>query len=108
MTLCIKVIVAKWQQLATSWASTSTASACLGAVLLKFATSEDYQAMVRRHKGLAGTKLGLDEDLMPTQQAHKSKLWPLFKEAKVAGKRAFWHATELFVDGIQICLPSSI
>jgi hypothetical protein len=45
-----------------------------------------------------GTKLGLDEDLMPTQQAHKSELWPLFKEAKATGKRAFWRVVELFVD----------
>jgi hypothetical protein len=59
-------------------------------------------------KGLAGTKLGLDEDLTPTQQAHKSKLWPLFKEAKVASKHAFWRITELFVDDTQICPPSSI
>jgi hypothetical protein len=37
--------------------------------------------------------MGLDEDLTPTQQAHKSKLWPLFKEAKAAGKWAFWWAS---------------
>ncbi len=59
-------------------------------------------------KGLAGTKLGLDEDLTPTQQARKSKLWPLFKEAKATGKRAFWRTVELFVDSTQICPPSSI
>jgi hypothetical protein len=54
------------------------------------------------------TKLGLDEDLTPTQQARKSELWPLFKEAKAAGKRAFWRAVKLFVDGTQICPSSSI
>jgi hypothetical protein len=37
-------------------------------MLLKFATSEDRQALLRRHKGLARTKLGLDEDLTPAQQ----------------------------------------
>jgi hypothetical protein len=58
-------------------------------MLLKLATSENHQATLRRRKGLVGTKMGLNEDFMPTQQAHKSKLWPLFKEAKVAGKRAF-------------------
>ncbi|CAK9866966.1 unnamed protein product [Sphagnum jensenii] len=41
MKLHIKVIVAKWQRPATSWASTLTASTCPGAVLLKFAMSED-------------------------------------------------------------------
>jgi hypothetical protein len=55
-----------------------------------------------------GTKLGLDEDLTPMQQARKSEMWPLFKEAKVAGKCAFWRAIELFVNDIQICPPSSI
>ncbi len=45
--------------------------------------------MLGRHKGLVGTKLGLDEDLTPTQQARKSKMWSLFKEAKATGKRAF-------------------
>jgi hypothetical protein len=100
MRLCVKVVVAMRQQLATSWASTSTVSARLGVVLLKFATSEDRQAALQGHKGLAGTKLGLDEDLTPTQQARKSELWPLFKEAKVAGKHAFWRATELFVNDI--------
>jgi hypothetical protein len=44
---------------------------------------------LRGHKGLARTKLGLDEDLTPTQQARKPKLWLLFKEAKAVGKHAF-------------------
>jgi hypothetical protein len=64
----------------TKWAST---------VLFKFATSEDRQAALRRRKGLARTKLGLDEDPTPTQQARKSKLWPLFKEAKAVNKHTF-------------------
>ncbi|CAK9876989.1 unnamed protein product [Sphagnum jensenii] len=67
MRLRVKVIAAKWQQFVTSRASTSTASACPGVVILKFATSEDRQAALRGHKGLVGTKLGLDEDLTPTQ-----------------------------------------
>ncbi len=52
--------------------------------------------------------MGLDEDLTPAQQARMSKLWPLFKEAKVTGKRAFWCTVELFINNIQICPPSSI
>jgi hypothetical protein len=71
-----------------------------------FATSEDRQAALQGHKGLAGIKLGLDEDLTPTQQACKSKLWLLFKKARATGKHTFWHATELFIDGTQICPPS--
>jgi hypothetical protein len=82
------------------WAFTSTAGARHGAVLLKFATSEDCQATLGGHKGLTGTKLGMDEDLTPTQQVCKSELWSLFKEAKAANKRAFWRAAELFINNI--------
>jgi hypothetical protein len=59
------------------------------AVLFNFATNEGHQAALRGRKGLVGTKLGLDEVLTLAQQARKSKLWPLFKEAKVIGKHAF-------------------
>jgi hypothetical protein len=41
MRLCIKVVVVTRQRPAISQASTSTTSARLGMVLLKFATSED-------------------------------------------------------------------
>ncbi len=41
-------------------------SARFGTVLLKFATSENRQVALRGCKGLVGTKLGLDKDLMPT------------------------------------------
>jgi hypothetical protein len=108
MKLRAKVIAATWQWPMTTRASTLTTGVRPGVVLLKFATGEDRQAALWRRKGLAGTKLGLDEDLIPAQQAHKSKLWPLFKEAKAAGKRAFWRAIELFINGTQICPPSSI
>jgi hypothetical protein len=57
------------------------------------------QAVLRGCKGLARTKLGLDGDFMPAQQVHKSELWLLFKEAKVANKCIFWRTTKLFVDG---------
>jgi hypothetical protein len=73
----------------TAHAFNSAASARLGAVLFKFATSDDHQAVLSRRKGLAGTKLGVDKALTPTQQAHKLELWSLFKEAKAAGNRAF-------------------
>jgi hypothetical protein len=65
MRLRVKVVAAKRQRLATLRASTSTTSP--DAVLLKFVMNEDRQAALRRRKGLAGTKLGLDEDLTPTQ-----------------------------------------
>jgi hypothetical protein len=108
MRLHTKVIVATRQQPAIVQASTLIVGAHPDTMLLKFTTNEDHQVTLQGCKGLAGTKLGLDEDLTPTQQTCKSELWPLFKEAKVTSKHAFWHAAELFVDDIQICLPSSI
>jgi hypothetical protein len=72
------------------------------AVLFKFVMSEDCQAALRRCKVLARTKLGLDKDLTLAQQAHKSKLWSLFKEAKATC------TTKLFIDITHICPPSSI
>jgi hypothetical protein len=44
MRLRAKVIVATWQRLTTTWASTSTTRARPGAVLFKFAMNEDRQA----------------------------------------------------------------
>jgi hypothetical protein len=42
---------------------------------------------------------------MPAQQACKSKMWPLFKEANMAGERTFWRAAKFFINTIQICPP---
>jgi hypothetical protein len=108
MNLHAKVVTTMWQWLATEWASALAASMCFGVVLFKSATNEDRQAALRGRKGLVGTTLGRDEDLTPTQQACKSEMWPLFKEAKAAGKCAFWRMVEFFINNIQICLPSSI
>jgi hypothetical protein len=74
MRLRAKVIIATRQQLATMRASTSVVGARFDMVLLKFATNEDRQALLRGRKGIARTKLGLDEDFTPTQQARKLEL----------------------------------
>jgi hypothetical protein len=83
-------------------------SVCPDAVLLKVVTSEDHQVVLQKRKGLAGTKLSLDEDLTLMQQTCKLELWPQFKEAKATNKRVFWCAIKLSVDGIQIWSPSSV
>jgi hypothetical protein len=93
MKLCTKVVAAMQHRLAVARASASIMGTCFNAVLFKFVTNEDHQAVLRGRKGLAGTKLGLDEDLTLAQQACKLKMWPLFKEAKATGKCA----TEFFV-----------
>ncbi len=97
MRLRAKVIVAMRQWLVATRASAPAAGTCLGVMLFKFATNKDRQATLWGCKGLAGTKLGLDKDLTPTQQVRKSELWSLFKEAKAAGEHSFWRIAELFV-----------
>jgi hypothetical protein len=67
MGLHAKVVTATRQRPTTVWASTSATGMCLNAVLLKFSTNEDHQATLQGRKGLAGTKMGLDEDLTPAQ-----------------------------------------
>jgi hypothetical protein len=67
MKLRAKVVVATRQWAEIAWASTLAASTCFDEVLLKFVTSKDCQAALRRRKGLAGIKLGLDKDLTLAQ-----------------------------------------
>jgi hypothetical protein len=83
MKLCAKVVATMWHWPAIVRASALMAGARFDAVLLKFMMSKDYQVVLRACKGLVGTKLGLDKDLTPAQQARKQELWPLYKEAEV-------------------------
>ncbi len=46
MKLCAKVVVATQQWPAIMWASTPMTNVCLNAMLFKFATSEDHQAVL--------------------------------------------------------------
>jgi hypothetical protein len=59
------------------------------AVIIMLASVHDKPMVLRVHKGLQGTKLGLDEDLIPAQQAQKRAAWATFKEAKEAGERVY-------------------
>ncbi len=86
MMMCAKVVATMWHQLMTTRASALVASTGFSKVLFKFVTSEDHQATLWGRRGLARTKLHLDENLTPTQQVRKLELWPLFKEAKTIGK----------------------
>jgi hypothetical protein len=80
-------------------ATTSGSEARPESVLLKFATAEDRQAVLRARKSLAGTCWGLDEDLTPAQQAEKSSKWPEFKAAKEAGnKGVFFKGGTLYIN----------
>jgi hypothetical protein len=69
------------------------------AVLLKFATGADRQAVLRARVRLAGSAWGLDEDLTPAQQQLKTARWPDFRAAKEAGKKGvFFKGATLFIN----------
>jgi hypothetical protein len=67
MKLRAKVIATTQQWPVVAWASTSATSVRPDAVLFKFVMNKDYQAELRRRKGLTRTKLALDDNLKPTQ-----------------------------------------
>ncbi len=71
------------------------------AILLEFASPADRLQVLKARRQLQGTKYGLQEDMTPLQQARKRAAWPVFKEAKAAGKKAYWRADKLFVEGVE-------
>ena len=54
-------------------------------------------AALKRSKVLRARRVFLDVDMTPAQQAARTALEPLFREAKARGDRPFWRAARLFV-----------
>jgi hypothetical protein len=82
-------------------------NACPGAMLFKFATNEDRQGALRRRKGVVGTKLGLDENL--TLRAGMQIGVLVVIQRGQGGKQVHLLArNQAFINGTQICPPSSI
>lgn len=71
-------------------------------VLIEFATAEDRLTVLKARRKLQGTRWGLEEDLTPLQQSKKRAAWPAFKEAKAAGKKAYWRAEKLFINDREV------
>ncbi len=71
------------------------------AVLLEFASPADRLQVLKARRLLAGTKYGLEEDMTPWQLAQKRAAWSTFKNAKTAGKKAYWRAEKLFINGVE-------
>jgi hypothetical protein len=69
MRLRTKVVDATWQLHVIVWAFALAVGACPNVVLLKFTMNKDHQVTLRRCKGLARTKLGLDENLTLASQS---------------------------------------
>ena len=72
-------------------------SATLDHVLVQFAHKKDKQTVFRARGKLAGTPIGMDDDLTQLQQQRKNAAWPAFKEARAKGLRTQWRAEQLWV-----------
>ena len=68
-----------------------------GIVLVQFKTKADKRAVFKARSKLAGTRIGLDEDLTRLQQERKRAAWPVFKDLKAKGTKTQWRAEKLFV-----------
>ena len=56
-----------------------------GLVIVEFDGVADKRLVFKARGKLAGCSFGLDDDLTPLQQKHKSAAWTKFKEAKAQG-----------------------
>lgn len=71
--------------------------AALGHVLVEFKNKADKLKVFKARGKLAGTPVGMDDDLTQLQQQRKNAAWPAFKEATAKGLRTQWPAEKLFV-----------
>ncbi len=39
--------------------------------------------------------------MTPLQQSKKRAAWSAYKDAKTAGKKAYWRAEKLFINGVE-------
>ena len=73
-------------------------SAALGIVLVQFSSKEDKGAVFKARSKLAGTQVGLDDDLTPLQQERKRAAWPAFKAFKAKSVKTQRRAEKLFYE----------
>ncbi|DBA88643.1 TPA: hypothetical protein ACH3X2_000281 [Trebouxia sp. C0005] len=58
---------------------------------------EKKQHKIKASGKLAGTTIGLDDDLTILQQQRRNAAWPAFKDFRLRGVKAQWWAEKLFV-----------
>ena len=78
-----------------------------GSILVDMGTVQDKLWVLKSRKHLRDSQrfrsTGVNEDLTKRQQEAKNAAWPAFKQARQQGKRAYWQADRLFVDGESYC-----
>ena len=68
-----------------------------GIVLVQFEKKEHKLTVFKARGKLAGTKIGIDDDLTRLQQERKNAAWPAFKEYRANGVKTQWRAEKLYV-----------
>lgn len=68
-----------------------------GIVVVQFEKKQHKITVFKARSKLAGTTIGLDDDLTHLQQKRKNAAWHAFKEFKARGVRTQWRAEKLFV-----------
>lgn len=71
--------------------------AAQGIVIVQFEKKQHKITVFKARGKLAGTTIGLDDDLTTLQQQRKNAAWPAFKDFKSKGVRTQWRAEKLFV-----------
>ena len=68
-----------------------------GIVLVQFEKKEHKLTVFKARGKLAGTKIGMDDDLTRLQQQRKNAAWPAFQDYKANGVKTQWRAEKLYV-----------
>lgn len=76
-----------------------------GSILVTVGSVQEKGSLLRARKRLKDScrlsSMGVNEDLTQKQQEAKSAAWPAYQAARREGKRAFWKADKLIVDGCE-------
>lgn len=75
----------------------SNKDAALGNVLVQFEKKTDKHTVFKAKAKLAGTPIGMDDDLTRLQQERKNAAWADFRAFRLQGIRTQWRAEKLFV-----------
>ena len=74
-----------------------------GSILVSVGCKQDKLDILKARKNLQSSdkfrSMGVNEDLTKKQQALKSAAWPAFKAARAEGKRAYFKAEKLIING---------
>ncbi|DBB02904.1 TPA: hypothetical protein ACH3X1_013507 [Trebouxia sp. C0004] len=71
--------------------------AAQGIVIVQFEKKQHKITVFKARGKLAGTTIGLDDDLTILQQRRKNAAWPAFKDFRSRGVKTQWRAEKLFV-----------